>query len=169
MSAHSYSRIWVHLVWATKNRSPLLIGEAGLRTAGYLRAHVKEHGIYLKICHVGPDHTHVLIDLPTNLSVEQGVKLLKGSTSHWINQNRIIPERFEWQIGYGAFSLSQSTVPTLCRYVARQEEHHRRKDFQAELRELVEAYGLVWREETQTYSQTVKTVSRGEMDAPTTE
>jgi len=64
----------------------------------------------MKINYVNPDHVHALIDLPTRLSIEELVQLLKGSSSHWINANDVIKEKFAWGRGYGAFSVSESNV-----------------------------------------------------------
>jgi len=61
--------------------------------------------------------------------------------------NRTLPGKFGWQRGYGVFSVSQSGVEEVCAYIAGQEEHHKTTDFNAELRKLVERYGLTWREE----------------------
>ncbi len=79
----------------------------------------------MKINFVNPDHVHALIDLPTALSVEKVVQLLKGSSSHWVNSNDIVTGKFAWGRGYGAFSVSQSNVDQVARYIADQEEHHR--------------------------------------------
>ncbi len=93
------------------------------------------------------EHTHAPIDLPTNLTIEQVVHLLKGSSSHWINQNHLVKGRFAWGRGYGAFSVSHSDVDKVANYIARQEEHHRRRNFAEEFEVFVEKYGLEWRDE----------------------
>ena len=90
---------------------------------------------------------HLLIDLPTNLTIEQVIQLLKGSSSHWINQNRLIKGRFAWGKGYGAFSVSQSEVSKVANYIAKQEDHHRKRSFAQEFEIFVKRYGLEWRNE----------------------
>jgi REP element-mobilizing transposase RayT len=87
MSTHSYSRCWLHLIWETLRREPMLDKRAAARACVNLSEYSLEKGIYLKINYFNTDHTHVLIDLPTKLSIEQVIQLLKGSSSHWINQN----------------------------------------------------------------------------------
>jgi REP-associated tyrosine transposase len=109
-------------------------------------AHVK--GIYMKINFFNTDHTHALIDLPTNLTIEQVVQLLKGSSSHWINEQKMLRGKFAWGRGYGAFSVSQSDVERVAKYIANQEEHHRKKTFTEEYEIFVKRYGLEWRDET---------------------
>jgi REP element-mobilizing transposase RayT len=101
----------------------------------------------MKINYFNADHTHALIDLPTNLTIEQVVQLLKGSSSHWINQNHLVKGRFAWGRGYGAFSVSHSDVSRVANYIARQEEHHRKRSFAEEYAVFVERYGLQWRNE----------------------
>jgi len=83
----------------------------------------------MKINHFNADHTHALIDLPTNQTIEEGVHLFKGSSSHWINENQLVKGRFAWGRGYGAFSVSHSDVDKVANYIARQEEHHRKRTF----------------------------------------
>jgi REP element-mobilizing transposase RayT len=106
-----------------------------------------EKGIYMKINYFNADHTHALIDLPTNQTIEQIVQLLKGSSSHWLNENRLIKGRFAWGRGYGAFSVSQSGIDRVSKYIANQKEHHRKRTFEEEYQVFVKRYGLEWREE----------------------
>ena len=101
----------------------------------------------MKIDYVNPDHVHVLVDLPTHLCIEDGMQLLKGGSSHWINESKLLPGKFGWGRGYGAFSVSQSGAAEAARYIANQEEHHRKKSFGEELKLLVERYELRWKED----------------------
>jgi len=99
---------------------------------------------------------HALFDLPTGTTIEQVTQLFKGSSSHWINEQRLVHGKFAWGRGYGAFSVSQSAVDTVAKYIAGQEEHHRTKTFEDEYKKFVKAYGLKWEQE-----KTVETVSLG--------
>jgi putative transposase len=110
MSLHSYSRVWLHLIWATLERRPLLSKSAAAKVSSYFSEYASEKGIYMKINYVNPEHVHVLIDLPTNLCIEDVMQLLKGGSSHWINESNLLPGKFGWGRGYGAFSVSQSSV-----------------------------------------------------------
>ncbi len=153
MSLHSYSRVWIHLVWATLERRPLLNRTAGAKLSAHLSAYAHEKAIYMKINYVNPEHVHALVDLPTSFTIEELMKLLKGESSHWINEHKLVPARFGWGRGYGAFSVSHSGVSEVARYIAEQEEHHRKRSFSEELRLLIERYGLKWHED-----KTVETV-----------
>jgi REP element-mobilizing transposase RayT len=132
----------------------MLDREARQKVSAYLRQYAEEKTIYLKLAYVNADHVHALIDLPTGMTIEQVVQLLKGASSHWINEQALVPGKFAWGRGYGAFSVSQSAVETVAQYIAGQEEHHRLKTFEEEYAKFVEAYGLKWKRE-----ETVETVS----------
>jgi len=106
-----------------------------------------KHDMYMKINFVNPDHVHALIDLPTALSIEKLIQLLKGSSSHWVNASDLITGKFAWARGYGAFSVSQSNVDQVARYIGDQEEHHRVRTLAEELRELIDRHGLRWHDE----------------------
>jgi hypothetical protein len=79
---------------------------------------------------------------------------LKGSSAHWINEQRLVPGKFAWGRGYGVFSVSQSAVDAVARYIAGQDEHHRVNSFEEEYKKFVQAYGLRWEQR-----ETVETVS----------
>jgi len=154
MSLHSYSRVWLHLVWATLERRPLLTKAAAARLSAYLTRYAGEKGIHMKINFVNPDHVHALVDLPTGLSIEDMMQFFKGGSSHWINQNGLVAGKFGWGCGYGVFSVSHSGLGEVAKYIAGQEEHHVRRSYADELRLFVQRYGLIWRED-----ETVETVS----------
>ena len=147
MSLHSYSRVWLHLVWATLERRPLLTKPAAAKLSTYLQDYAREKGIYMKINFVNADHVHALIDLPTNLSIEEVLQLLKGGSSHWVNESNLAAGKFGWGRGYGVFSVSESAVAEVATYIANQEEHHRKRNFTDELKLFVERYGLEWRKD----------------------
>src|SRR6266478_4173746 len=147
MSLHSYSRVWLHVFWATLERQPLLSKPAAAKLSSQLSKYASEKGIYTKINFVNPDHVHLLMDLPTSLSIEEAMQLLKGGSSHWINESRLIHGKFSWGRGYGIFSVSHSGVGEVARYIANQEEHHRKKSFAEEFKLFVKRYELQWHDD----------------------
>jgi putative transposase len=147
MSVHSFSRCWIHLIWGTLSRERILNKKAAAALSRYLVEYAGEQNVYMKINFVNLDHVHALIDLPTSLSTEKVVQLLKGSSSHWLNSSDLVTGKFAWGRGYGAFSVSQSNVDLVARYIADQEEHHRTKTFTEELREFIDRHGLPWHDE----------------------
>ena len=142
MSLHSYSRCWIHLIWGTLNREKILNRTVAKRLSRYLGDYAKTKSIYMKINHVNADHVHALVDLPTGVSIEDLVQLLKGSSSHWVNENNLVRGKFAWGRGYGVFSVSQSNVDQVVAYISGQHEHHRVRSFAEEFREFAERHRL---------------------------
>jgi len=135
------------LVWGTLNRERLLDRDARRKVSLYLRDYAKLKSILMSASDVNADHVHVLIDLPTGQTIEAVAQWLKGSSSHWINEQALVNGRFAWGRGYGAFSVSQSVLETVVGYINAQAEHHRAKTFTAEYEKFVQAYGLQWEPE----------------------
>ena len=104
----------------------------------------------MKINFVNADHVHVVLDLPTNLSAEECIKLLKGASSFYINKYRIVANKFSWGKGYGAFSISASQLTNVVDYIKNQDEHHRVKSFTEEYQLFIKKYGI---EETETTAE----------------
>jgi REP element-mobilizing transposase RayT len=144
--AHTYTNLLTHIVFSTKDRHPMLIPELRTRLFPYLGGIIRQlHGTALSIG--GPDdHVHLLVKLHPSISVASVLDKLKSSSSGWIH--RKWPERwsFAWQEGYGAFSVSPSHLPAVMKYIAGQEEHHRRVSFQDEFIELLKKYGIEYDE-----------------------
>jgi REP element-mobilizing transposase RayT len=125
----------------------MLTRPAAAKASRFLTQYAVEKNIYMRINYCNPEHVHALIDLPTSRSIEEVMKLLKGSSSHWINENRLLRGRFSWGRGYGAFSVSHSHVDQVAAYIANQQEHHRKKTFPQEFQLFVKRYGLKWHED----------------------
>lgn len=136
MARHAFTQCWIHLVWATKRRAPIEDRCVRQRISRFLSRQALAKEIYMRINYVNADHMHVLIDLPTKRSVAEVARLLKGSSSHWITEQQIVPGDFSWARGYGAFSVSPSNVDRVARYIAHQEAHHRATSFRDEYRQL---------------------------------
>jgi putative transposase len=144
MSLHSYSVCWLHVVFNTLNKQPVINRDLSVMLSNYLREYSKEKNIYHRVNFVNPEHVHMLIDLPTNISIEQMIQLFKGSSAHWINQNKYVRGKFYWGRGYGVFSVSPSKVDQVSRYIIGQEKHHRKITFHQEYHRLVKIYNMKW-------------------------
>ena len=140
MADHSFISCWIHLVWSTKNRQKALLSETRIKLSEFLKEYSESKEIYMKINYVNSDHVHILIDLPSNMSVEYAAKTLKGGSSHWINKKRLTLNKFSWARGYGAFSVSESNVNKVARYIANQRSHHKKKTFKEEYDDFMDAY-----------------------------
>ena len=143
MSLHSYSKIWLHLIWATHNREKLLTKNAAKTLSEYLFNYSKKNNIYMEVNYINSDHLHSLIDLPTNISVENCLKLFKGASSHYVNENKLITGRFSWGRGYAALAVSESLADKVVEYIKNQKEHHRIKTFSEEYQEFLSKYRIL--------------------------
>ena len=142
MSLHSYTKIWIHIIWETLDREKLLFDKTAKNVSEFLFNYSKEKNIFMKINYVNPEHTHALIDLPTNITIEDCVKLFKGASSHYINQNRLVRTKFSWGRGYAAFSVSESQIDKVIDYIKNQKEHHRIKTYAEEYEEFLAKYKI---------------------------
>ena len=93
-----------------------------------------------------PDHIHILASLPKTMSLADFIRAIKADSSKWIKKLRDDYASFEWQEGYGAFSVSPSLIDKTVNYIRGQEEHHRKRSFQEEYRLFLEAYGIQYDE-----------------------
>jgi putative transposase len=132
----TYSSLWIHLIWATKQRQPDLLPEFRFKLYDKMRLVAKEQDIYLDFVNGTADHIHVLVSLKTAQAVSAVVQHLKGQSSHWVNEQRFLTYAFDWQDGYAAISVSPSNVNRVRNYIKNQEAHHAKLSFQDELVEL---------------------------------
>jgi REP element-mobilizing transposase RayT len=140
--SHSYVKIWIHAIWATKNRAALISSNVERDVHQHIVKQLQAQKCFVKIVNGMPDHVHCLFMINKQHSISEIIKQVKGSTSHYINQNNLIPEKFAWQTGYAAFSVSESAIDKVYRYIKNQKEHHRRKLFQEEYNEFLKLYGF---------------------------
>ena len=144
--ANTYISLYIHYIFSTKNRTPQIVPEIRDRLWPYLGGIVRDKK--MKAIKVGGtrDHVHMLVSLPSTISIAEAVQLIKGNSSRWVNDTYRPKNKFEWQEGYGAFSVSVSTVEKTIRYIENQEEHHRRKTFKEEYVEFLKKNGIEYDE-----------------------
>ena len=140
--SHSFNKIWIHAIWATKERLPLLHQNSEQKVYSFIAEQLREFGCPVRIINGMPDHIHCLFLLNPQKSVADVIKQIKGSSSHYINKNDIIPDKFSWQTGYAAYSVSESVVEKVFQYIKTQKEHHQKKTYQQEYEEFLKLYGL---------------------------
>jgi len=137
----SFVKIWVHLVFATKNREPLLSKNFRYDLCNHIIQNCKEKEIFLQTINGYTDHIHCLISLGRDQNISKVSQLIKGESSFWINQNNLVEGKFSWQDDYFAVSVSESQVETVANYVKNQEQHHSKKSFDDEVQEFMTRYG----------------------------
>lgn len=135
-----YVKIWVHLVWTTKSREPFLTKEIRRDIFSHIRENAEKKGIYIDFINGCLEHVHCLISLGSGQSIDKILMLLKGESSYWINKNKIIQRKFEWQDEYFAVSVSESAVNQVRDYIKNQEIHHKKKSFNDEYQEFICRY-----------------------------
>ena len=137
-----FVKVWIHYVWATKKREPMLHDEIRHSVFDHIRENARSKDIYLD--HIGGyrEHVHCLVSLGTDQTIGNIVKLLKGESSHWINQEKLCKTRFSWQHEYFAVGVCESLIEKTRGYIQRQEIHHRTKPFGDEFDQMVRKFGF---------------------------
>ena len=138
----SFIKIWIHAVWSTKNRNHYLHHNIEKQVHNFIFNKFKELGLPVSIVNGMPDHVHCLFMLGRETSISKVMKLIKGSSSRFINENNLIDEKFAWQDGYGAFSVSESGVEKVYEYIKNQKMRHRNMNFDNEIKRFRKMYGV---------------------------
>lgn len=143
----SLANVAIHLVFSTKNRQRFL-ADAALRAELH-----KQLGAISKALDCPPlivggvdDHVHLLCRINRTISIAEWVKELKRVSSIWMKQREPRLGTFQWQAGYGAFSVSQSEIARVVIYIQNQPEHHQRQDFRTEYRAILERHEIAYDE-----------------------
>jgi putative transposase len=144
--ANTNTSLHYNVVFSTKNREPLIARNIENRVWAYIGGIARKHK--MTALQVGgiEDHIHALVTAPATLSPSQIAQFLKGDSSKWIHAEFSGMGRFAWQDGYGAFTVSRSSIPPVIAYIQNQRDHHRKKSFQEEYRELLEKHGIEYDE-----------------------
>ena len=141
--AQSLARLWTHLVFSTKDRFPFLTDKVlRYEMHAYLAEILRNHDCETLIVGGVEDHTHSLFALSRMHTIASVVKEVKRTSSGWIKEAWPKLSKFYWQSGYAAFSVSQSNLTDVIRYIENQEEHHKRMTFQDEYRAFLNAYKI---------------------------
>lgn len=140
---HALTKIWIHGIFGTKDRTQLILP----KLEPLLYSHIKNKmeidlDCKLRVINGTPDHIHLLFLLGQKYSLKDIMQNIKGETSHWINQNNYVSTKFSWQIGYGAFSVSESKIKEVESYINNQKEHHKKITLKDEYKLFMKKYGF---------------------------
>ena len=138
----SYIKIYVHFVWSTKNRAPLLTKDIRHKVFNHIRENAKKKNIFIDFINGYTDHVHCLVSLNDDLSIGKIAQLLKGESSYWINQNKLTKTKFGWQDEYFAIGVCDDKIQIVRDYIANQENHHSKTTFAREYDKFIERYGF---------------------------
>jgi REP element-mobilizing transposase RayT len=139
--AHTYCSSLFHCVFSTKERSKTIAPDLQARLWAYIGGIARENGITALAVGGTDDHVHVLLSLPTTTAIAEAMQKIKAGSSLWLHES-CGRTGFEWQKGYGAFTIGVSQMDTTVKYIAGQTEHHRERDFQAEFLAILKLHGM---------------------------
>jgi REP element-mobilizing transposase RayT len=128
------NQVWIHAVWATKHREPLIKRYFRGALNNYIKKNALRRDVQIDVVNGMRDHIHVLIKLPTTLALAEAIKQMKGASSRWVNENYYPSGKFEWQQGYGVFSVGRNEIHIIRKYIYNQEIHHKNKSLQDEIK-----------------------------------
>jgi putative transposase len=138
----SYTKIWLHCVWSTKNHKCLIPDNFRPAVLGHIRENARKKGILLDYINAHRDHVHALINLDKKQTVAETMQAIKGESSAWINKMRFLPYKFYWQDDYFAVSVSHSHVEKVRAYIKNQDEHHRKITWDEEVDMFLRKFGF---------------------------
>ena len=142
----SFVSCLLHCVFSTKHREPFLSPEIRTRLFPYLIGIAREQDLRLLAVGGVADHVHLLLAIPSTMTIAKAMQLLKGNSSKWIHETFPDLRSFNWQGGYGAFSIGVSGIEATTRYILEQEQHHQTKSFRDELVGILEKHGITFEE-----------------------
>ena len=138
----SFSKLTYHIVFATRYRRKTIRTELQQRLYEYIGGIIRnQKGHLIEIGGI-PDHIHILANLAPNSSLSDFVRDIKSNSAKWMNALPEGKNKFEWQKGYGAFTVSASQIESVGQYIQNQEEHHRVKSFEEEYIEFLQRHGI---------------------------
>jgi putative transposase len=145
--ANTYSQLNIHCVFAVKGRENFIRREFRDDLHRYMAGILVGDGCYSLAVNGWRDHVHAFFELPVTMAVSDQMRMLKATSSKWVNDNRLIKGKFVWQDGYGAFSYSKSQRDTVIKYIMNQEVHHKGVTFREEYLSLLRKFGIAFKDE----------------------
>jgi REP element-mobilizing transposase RayT len=144
--ANTFSQIYIQTVFAVENRQSLIKPEFKADIYKYIGGIVRNQGQKLIAINGMPDHVHILIGLKPAMALADLVREIKSDSSKFINEQKLVRGRFNWQEGYGAFSYGHSQLNKIIRYIQNQEMHHQKRSFKAEYMTLLRKFDIAFEE-----------------------
>lgn len=144
--ADSYRKVYIHYVFSTKQRQPIIKPEFEKKLWSYIGGIGREIKCPVLACGGMPDHVHLLISISSTSSISKTIQVIKANSSRWLNEMFFESNKFKWQAGYGAFSISQSGLKSAIRYIQNQKTHHEKMTFKEEYVRLLKKYNVEYNE-----------------------
>ncbi len=143
---NTYHQLYVQSVFAVKYRASVLKPEWRKNFFAVIGNLINQTGCKNIIVNGMDDHVHCFFGLLPSLAISDVLQKIKSGSSGWLNSQQLLTNRFEWQSGYGAFSYGRSQKDYVFQYILNQEEHHRKKSFKIEYKELLESFNIKYDE-----------------------
>lgn len=144
--ANTYSQIHLHFVFAVKYRAGVIDKSWKNELYKYISGIISNNNHKLLAINGVSDHVHILVGMRPMQSVSDLLQDIKGGSSKWINEQKLVKGKFEWQEGYGVFSYGKSQVKDVIKYIENQEEHHRKHTFRSEYIEFLKKFEVEYDE-----------------------
>jgi len=144
--ANTFTQIYLHLVFAVQNRISLIQPEWKDELYKYITGIVQNDGHKLIAINGMPNHFHIAIGYKPHQLIPDLLQDIKGYSSKWINDRKLVRGKFNWQGGYGAFSFSHSQIDMVVKYINNQEQHHKKQTFGEEYLQLLKKYNILFDE-----------------------
>ncbi|MFH6961115.1 IS200/IS605 family transposase [Flavobacterium plurextorum] len=145
--ANTYSQLYIHIVFAVKGRQNLISKKSKDEIYKYITGIITHQKQKLIAINGMPDHIHILVGIKPNISISDLVRDIKSSSSKFINEQKWINGKFEWQTGFGAFSYGHSQLTSVIKYIENQEEHHKTKTFKEEYITFLKLFNIDFKNE----------------------
>jgi putative transposase len=130
--ANTYGDVYIHAVFAVKRRQQLIHPDWKEDLNKYISGIITRKNVKSIIVNCMPDHMHVFFSMKSNTLIADIIRDIKNNSAKFINEQKLIQGKFEWQAGYGFFSYSSSDVPKIYNYILNQETHHKKFNFKEE-------------------------------------
>ena len=138
----SFVKIWVHAVWGTKNREPMLQKAIRYKVCNHIVENAKTKEIFIDCINGYAEHLHCLMTINADLSIAKQMQLIKGESTFWINKTTLVKGHFEWADEYFAISVSEDKLYKVREYINGQEEHHQKITFFDEYNNFLKHFGF---------------------------
>ena len=144
--SNTYTQIYIHIVFAVRGRQNLIRRQIKEELQKYISGIIQKQRHKLLAINCMPDHCHSFIGMRPDASLSDLVGDMKAYSSSFISGRGLVPGKFNWQGGFGAFSHCRRETDTVVKYIQNQEEHHRIKTFKEEYLEILREFNVKYDE-----------------------
>jgi putative transposase len=145
--ADSYSQLYVHLIFPVKDKTSMIPSQYKNELYKYITGIITNKGQKLIAINGMPDHVHILIGFKPTIAISDMVRDIKANSAKFVNEQKWLNDKFQWQHGFGAFTCGYSQLNSVCNYIRNQEEHHRKTSFKLEYLSFLKEHDVSFKSE----------------------